>query len=347
MKLEKGKESYSVALVGATGMVGRKVLEILEERRFPVGELRLLASKRSAGKTAVFNGKTVGIRALHERELEGCDLAFFCAGGAISLEYAPLAARAGAVVIDKSSEFRMHEEVPLVVPEVNPADLEHAPENIVASPNCSTIPLVMVLGPLLSHAGITRVVVSTYQAASGAGKGGVDELLAQTRAELDGKPGPEPKTFSRRIAFNLLPHIDRFMDRGYTKEEWKLVRETRKILHLPDLALTCTAVRVPVLNSHSESVTIDFAEPVSPARVREILARAAGVLVMDDPEKPLYPVPEDATGRDEVLVGRIREDISRKGSINLWLVSDNIRKGAATNAVQIAESICQGPPRSR
>jgi aspartate-semialdehyde dehydrogenase len=331
-------------VVGATGMVGRKVLEILEERRFPVGELRLLASKRSAGKSAVFGGKTVEIQALHEGAFEGLDLAFFCAGGSISLEYAPLAARAGAVVIDKSSEFRMHEDVPLVVPEVNPADLESVPRNIVASPNCSTIPLVLVLRPLLAHARITRVIVSTYQAASGAGKGGVDELVAQTRAELDGEKGPDPGTFSRRIAFNLMPHIDRFMDQGYTKEEWKLVRESRKILHFPDLAVTCTAVRVPVINSHSEAVTIDFQAPLSPARVREILAHAPGVVVMDDPAGPLYPVPEDATGRDEVLVGRIREDTSRKGSINLWLVSDNIRKGAATNAVQIAESICQSPP---
>jgi aspartate-semialdehyde dehydrogenase len=341
MKMKKSKEKYAVTVVGATGMVGRKVLEILEERRFPVGDLRLLASEKSVGKKVLFAGNELRVTALDEKSLEGADFTFFCAGGAVSRAFAPVSAAFGSIVIDKSSEFRMREDVPLVVPEVNPGDLETLPRNIVASPNCSTIPLVMVLKPLLAHAGIARVIVSTYQSVSGAGMGGLEELLAQSRAELAGEPAPPPRTFARKIAFNLVPHIDAFADDGYTKEEWKLIRETRKILHLPDLPVTCTAVRVPVANAHSESVTIDFEEPVTPPQVRKILAGAPGVVVMDDPSKNLYPVPQDATGKDEVFVGRIRRDTSRWGGIQLWLVTDNIRKGAATNAVQIAESICQ------
>lgn len=338
--MARTKESYRVAVAGATGMVGRKVLEILEERRFPVGELRPLASERSAGASVPWAGGEARVSALGPGSFEGVDFAFFCAGGSISRKYAPLAAESGAVVIDKSSEFRMEEGVPLVVPEVNPGDLEHIPHGIVASPNCSTIPLVLVLRPLLARARLRRVVVSTYQAVSGAGRDAVDELMEQTRAELDARTPPAPRAFPRKIAFGLLPHIDTFMDLGYTKEEWKLIRESRKILHLPDLPVTCTAVRVAVENAHSESVTLDFDEPLAPADVREMLSAAPGVTVMDDPSALAYPVPEDASGRDEVLVGRIREDTSREGSINLWLVSDNIRKGAATNAVQIAESIC-------
>jgi len=339
--MKKSKEKYAVTVVGATGMVGRKILEILEERRFPVGDLRLLASEKSAGKKVVFAGKELRVAALDEKNLEGADFTFFCAGGAVSRAFAPRAAASGSIVIDKSAEFRMEGDVPLVVPEVNPGDLEKIPRGIVASPNCSTIPLVMVLKPLLARAGISRVVVSTYQSVSGAGMGGLEEMLAQSKAELAGEPVPPPRTFARRIAFNLVPHIDAFSDEGYTKEEWKLIRETRKILHLPDLPVTCTAVRVPVAYAHSESVTIDFETPVSPPQVREILAGAPGVVVMDDPSRKLYPVPQDAAGKDEVFVGRIRRDTSRPGGIQLWLVADNIRKGAATNAVQIAESICQ------
>lgn len=339
--MEGIKEKVDVTVVGATGMVGRKVLEILEERKFPVGKLKLLASRRSEGRRVAFGGREVEVALLDEREIEGSDIVFFCAGGPISTRFAPLAAKTGAIVIDKSSVFRMEEDIPLVVPEVNGDDLEKIPRNIVSSPNCSTIPLVMVLKPLLCHARINRVVVSTYQAVSGAGMGGVEEMMAQARAELGGGTMPGPGTFSRKIAFNLIPQIDKLTEGDYYREEWKLIHESRKILHLPDLPVTCTAVRVPVTNSHSESVTIDFHEPVSPLLAREILASAPGVVVIDNPEKLLFPVPEDASGRDEVLVGRIREDTSRKGSINLWLVSDNIRKGAATNAVQIAESICQ------
>jgi aspartate-semialdehyde dehydrogenase len=335
------KQEYNVAVVGATGMVGRKVLEILDERMFPVKALKLLASERSAGKRVAYAGGIVTVSALNERELQGNDFVFFCAGGSVSTRYAPVAAETGAVVIDKSSVFRMDPDVPLVVPEVNAHDLEHIPRNIVSSPNCSTIPLVMVLFPLMKHAAITRVIVSTYQSVSGAGMSGVQEMMAQVEAESASGPMPGPRAFPRKIAFNLFPHIDAFVEDGYTKEEMKLIRESRKILHLQDLAITCTAVRVPVIHAHSESVTIDFKEPLPPSTVRDILAASPGVVVMDDPEKQLYPVPEDAAGRDEVLVGRIRADTSAGGSVHLWLVSDNIRKGAATNAVQIAESICQ------
>jgi aspartate-semialdehyde dehydrogenase len=341
MGFEKGKREYVVGVVGATGMVGRKVLQILEEREFPAGELRLFASERSAGKTVAFGEREVEVILLDERRFEGCDLVFFCAGGAISTKYVPMAARAGAVAIDKSSVFRMQEDVPLVVPEVNGEDLAAMAKNIVASPNCSTIPLVMILKPLLGHAALRRVIVSTYQSVSGAGMGGVEEMMEQTRAQLAGEELPEPAVFPRKIAFNLFPHIDAFGPDGYTKEERKLIDESRKILHLPSLPVTCTAVRVPVTVSHCESVTLDFEKPLEPAAVREILAAAPGVIVMDDPGKGVYPVPEDAKDGDEVLVGRIRGDGSQKGSINLWLVADNIRKGAATNAVQIAESICQ------
>lgn len=338
--MEIKSDGYKIAVVGATGMVGRKLLDILEERRFPAADVRLLASSRSTGKKVHFGGREIGVAKLEEGSLREMDLVFFCAGGDVSAEFAPIAARAGAVVIDKSALFRMDPDVPLVVPEVNGDDLETIPRNIVSSPNCSTIPLVMVLKPLLEHGRLTRVVVSTYQAASGAGAKGVFEMMDQVKAEILSLPAPEPKTFPRKIAFNLFPQIDSFVGEGYTKEEMKLINESRKILHTKDLPITCTAVRVPVANSHSESVTVDFEEPVSPSLVREILSEAPGVVVMDDPSRGVYPVPEDASGRDEVLVGRIRRDTSREGSINLWIVSDNIRKGAATNAVQIAEKIC-------
>ena len=332
------RKNMNIAVVGATGMVGKKLLSILEERKFPLGELRLLASAASAGRKISFAGKELEVAEVGKGRFEGCEVAFFCAGGAVSRDFAPVAAAEGAIVVDKSSHFRMDDEVPLVVPEVNAEDLSTIPRGIVASPNCSTIPLVMVLAPLLKNVGITRVIVSTYQAVSGAGREAIDELRQQAAASLTSKPLPKPSVFPRTMAFNLIPHIDKFVD-DCTKEEMKVVHESRKILHLKDFSVTCTAVRVPVINAHSESVTLDFERPVSPGEVREILASAPGVVVMDDPAENIYPVPEDADGRDEVLVGRIRQDTSRSGSINLWLVCDNLRKGAATNAVQIAEEL--------
>jgi len=341
----KKKKSYNIAVVGATGMVGRKILDILDEREFPAGRVALIASPASAGKKIQWRGRERVVAAVGAESFKGCDVAFFCAGAAVSRDLVPIAVRAGAVAIDKSSVFRMRRGVPLVVPEVNPGDLDDIPLGIVASPNCSTIPLVMLLEPLRAACRVTRVIVATYQAVSGAGMKGVEEMMRQARARVLSEALPAGSAaagvFPRQIAFNLFPQIDAFAEKDYTKEEAKLIDETRKILHDGELPVTCTAVRVPVTNAHGEAVTIDFEAPVSAREVRAILASAPGVRVVDDPGKGVYPTPQDATGIDDVLVGRIREDTSRKGSVNLWLVCDNVRKGAATNAVQIAEKICQ------
>lgn len=325
----------SIAILGATGRVGQELLRVLEERNFPISELRLLASARSKDSTIKFKGKEYPIQEPSAEAFKGIDIVLASAGEEISKKFAPMAVEQGACVIDNSNAFRMDPAVPLVVPEVNGETLkEH--KGIVANPNCSTAQLVVVLKPLHELAGLKRVIVSTYQSVSGAGKEAMDELEHQTRALINGKDHP-PAIFQRQIAFNLIPHIDKFLDNGYTKEEMKVVNETRKILNLPELPVTCTAVRVPVSISHSEAVTIDFEKRISPAQAREVLANSDIIEVMDAPENAHYPTPLDAAGQDPVYVGRIRPDTSSENGLNMWVVADNLRIGAALNAVRIAE----------
>jgi aspartate-semialdehyde dehydrogenase len=309
----------------------------LEERHFPVAEFRPLASERSLGKTVRFRGQEIPVEVLTKDSFQGIDIALFSAGGSISQEYGPIAAQAGAVVVDNSSAWRMDPDVPLVVPEVNPQDITlFKKTGIIANPNCSTIQMVVVLKPLHDAARIKRVVVSTYQAVSGTGQKAVEELAAQVRALLSNQE-VVAKVYPHRIAFNCFPHIDVFLDNGYTKEEMKMVHETKKIMGDNTIEVTATTVRVPVFYGHSESVNLETERKLTPAEAREILARFPGVKVVDDPSQNEYPMPLDAAGQDLTLVGRIREDFSIKNGLNLWVVSDNIRKGAATNAVQIAE----------
>lgn len=330
-------KDLKVAVIGAAGAVGRKVVEVLEERNFPVGELRLFATRRSAGQKIPFRGEKIPVEETRPEELEGFQLAFLAVGAEVSRELGPLLASRGTVVIDKSSAFRLEPEIPLVVPEVNGEELRHH-RGIVASPNCSTIQMVMVLEPLRRVAGIRRVVVSTYQSVSGTGEAAVGELEEQVRGFVRGER-PEPRVYPRPIAFNLLPHIDSFGELGYTGEEWKLVRETRKIMGIPDLPVSATAVRVPVFWAHSEAVSVELERPLSPEEARATLSSFPGVRVVDDPEKGLYPTPLEAAGRDEVFVGRIRESLAFSPGLEMWVVADNLRKGAATNAVQIAETL--------
>lgn len=325
---------YNVVVVGASGAVGQEILKVLEERNFPLGELRLCATSRSAGKQMVFRGKVYTVQETSIDSFEGMDIALF-AGGAASKEFGPAAVERGCVVIDNSSNFRLDPKVPLVVPEVNPEDVKWH-QGIIANPNCSTIIMVIPLKAIKDVAGIKRVVVSTYQAVSGAGKEAIDELTAQTRAVLDGQDYP-PKVFPYQIAFNLIPHIDVFQEMDYTKEEWKMVKETRKILHDDQLAITATTVRVPVYRSHSESINIETVEKLTARKAKEVLASFPGIVVLDDPARKEYPMPLFCSQRDEVFVGRIREDNSVERGLNLWVVADQLRKGAATNAVQIAE----------
>ncbi|RMF57878.1 MAG: aspartate-semialdehyde dehydrogenase [Calditrichaeota bacterium] len=327
----------NVAIVGATGLVGQEFVRILEQRRFPVDHLRLLASAQSAGQTLTFRGEELPVEELSADALTGVDLALFSAGAAVSREFAPLAAKAGATVIDNSSAFRMDPDVPLVVPEVNPQALRTG-SRIIANPNCSTIQMVVAAKPLHDAATIKRIVVSTYQAVSGTGKRAVDELLAQTRGYLS-KENTPPEVYPHHIAFNLLPHIDTFLENGDTGEERKMIRETRKVLDLPDLAISATCVRVPVLNAHSLSLNLEFHSPLEPEQARRILAAAPGVRVLDEPAQATYPTPLSVSGQDEVFVGRIRKDRSVPHGLNLWVVADNLRKGAALNAVQIAEAL--------
>lgn len=330
---------YCVAVVGATGMVGMSMREILEEREFPVSDLRLLASERSRGRRLPFRGEEVEVRVLDEDSFRGVDLALFSAGADIALRFAPLAAEAGALVVDNSSAFRMDEDVPLVVPEVNPEDaFRH--RGIIANPNCSTIQMVVVLNPIHRRYGIRRVVVSTYQSVSGTGKKAIEELFDQTRALLNFLPVPR-SVYPHRIAFNCLPQIDRFLDNGYTKEEMKMVNETRKILEDETIGVTATTVRVPVFYGHSEAVNVETRQSCPPQEVRELLSRSPGVLVVDEPSAGRYPMPIDAAGQDLTWVGRIRRDESVENGLNLWIVADNIRKGAATNAVQIAQLLAR------
>lgn len=330
---------YKVAVVGATGAVGRLMLRILEERNFPVSEVCAYASVRSAGKEIDFYADKIKVIELKKSNLTRFDFALFSAGAGISKEWAPEFVKHGAVVIDNSRAFRMDPEVPLVVPEVNPeAAFRH--RGIIANPNCSTIQLVVVLHPIHLKYGLKRVVVSTYQSVSGTGLEAIEELTTQVRAELSDKE-IEVKVYPKPIAFNILPHIDIFMDNGYTREEMKVVRETRKIMNLEDLRITATAVRVPVFISHAESVNIETEKKFSIPEVREILAAAPGIIVEDDPESIVYPTPRECAGRDEVFVGRIRKDVSVPNGMDLWIVADNLRKGAATNAVQIAELLAK------
>lgn len=325
-------KKYNVAVVGATGLVGEYMLKVLEERKFPVNKLLPLASERSAGKKIKFCGSEIPVEILKEDSFKGIDFALFSAGGEISRKFAPVAAATGSIVIDNSSVFRMDETVPLVVPEVNPHALKNFCKGIIANPNCSTIQLVAVLKPIHDAAKIKRVVVSTYQSVSGAGRKALEEL----KSEISGKKVAQ-KVFPYQIAFNCIPQIDILVENGYTKEEMKVVNETKKIMEDKSISITCTAVRVPVMVGHSESVNIETEKKLSAVSAREILSKANGVVVVDDPANKKYPMPIIVNGHDESFVGRIREDESIKNGINLWIVADNMRMGAATNAVKIAE----------
>lgn len=319
-----------VAVVGATGMVGRTMLQVLNERNYPIDELYLFASSKSAGQTVNFRNRDYIVEELKEDSFDrGIDIALFSAGGDTSLKFAPIAAKKGCVVIDNSSAWRMDSKVPLVVPEVNPEDVDWN-NGIIANPNCSTIQAVVALKPLDDKFSIKRVVYSTYQAVSGAGLEGYNDLL-------NGSKGEAPKKFQHPIAFNLIPHIDSFLDNGYTKEEMKMVNETRRILHNDKLRITATTVRVPVFHGHSESINVEFEKNFDIKDVFEALRNFPGIIVEDNPAENSYPMPINAEGKDEVFVGRIRRDESLDSGINMWVVADNIRKGAASNAVQIAE----------
>lgn len=328
-------EPKNVAVVGATGAVGTEMVETLEQRNFPVRNLRLFASPNSEGKTIRFKGKEVRVEVLSEDSFKGVEIALFSAGSERSKKFAPPAVKAGAVVIDNSSAFRMDPGVPLVVPEVNPHAIR-LHKGIIANPNCSTIQMVVALFPLHKRAKIKRIVVSTYQSVSGAGQKGINELNEQVRALYSFQP-VEKKAFPHQIAFNCLPQIDVFAPDGYTNEELKMVNETRKIMEAPEILVSPTAVRVPVFHSHSESVNVEFESDLSPEEAKKIISEAPGCKLVDDPANSVYPMAMDAAGKDEVFVGRIRRDATVKHGLNLWIVSDNIRKGAALNAVQIAE----------
>jgi len=326
---------YKLAILGATGAVGRTMLKVLEERDFPIDEIRLLASARSAGSKVPFKGEEITVEEVKPESFEGIDIALFSAGGSTSKQWAPIAANKGAVVVDNSSAWRMDEKVPLVVPEVNPEDVKwHS--GIIANPNCSTIQMVVALNPIHKVKGIKKIIVSTYQAVSGAGAKAINELLEQTKAVLEGKEYP-PKYLPAQIAFNVIPHIDVFQDNLYTKEEMKMVNETRKIMHAPHIKISATCVRVPVVNGHSESVVIETEKPITVEEARELLENAENVVVVDEPQNAKYPMAIDVDGKDEVFVGRIREDLAFDNGLSFWVVADNLRKGAATNAVQIAE----------
>ena len=331
----------TVAVVGATGVVGGTMIRTLRERRFPIGELRLLASARSAGRTVDVDGTEHVIREATADSFDGVDIALFSAGGDTSKALAPHAAQRGATVIDNSSAWRMDPNVPLVVSQVNPDDLE-GHEGIIANPNCSTMQLVPVLMALRDAVGLERVVVDTYQAVSGTGGKAIKELQAQLEAHVGGQP-LEASVYPHQIALNALPQVDVFLDNGYTKEEWKVVTESRKILHLPELRVSCTAVRVPVFVAHSEAVHVQTRDPITPDRARTLFAAVPGVVVQDDPATSTYPLATEAAGSDEIYVGRVRQDpsIGDDRGLAFWVVSDNLRKGAATNAVQLAEILVE------
>ncbi len=330
-------KKYKVAVLGATGVVGKEMLKVLEERNFPVERLLPLASSRTAGSTVVFKGKEHKVELAEPDSFNDIDIGLFSAGASISEKFAPEAAKRGVVVIDNTSFFRMHPDIPLVVPEVNPQALKRH-KGIIANPNCSTAQMVVVLKPIHDKYRIKRVVISTYQSVSGWGKEAVDELITQTKAWVEGRP-VETKILPRQIMFNAVPQIDSFLDTGYTKEEMKMINETKKIMEDDSIAVTATTVRVPVFIGHSESVNIETEKPLSREDVMHLLSKAPGVKVMDDPANKVYPTAIDCVGIDDTLVGRIRKDVSVPNGIDLWIVSDNLRKGAATNAVQIAEEM--------
>ena len=331
--------SFRVAIVGATGLVGGEFLRILEERKFPMDSLRLYASDRSAGKRISFMGEELVVEETSDDSFDNIDIALFSAGGDISKRFSPVAARAGAVAIDNSSAFRMDPEVPLVVPEVNAADID-SHKGIIANPNCSTIQMVVALNPLHMVNPIQRIVVSTYQAVSGTGAAAVDELREQIDSIVGGRQDEvAPRAYPHQIAFNALPFVESFLDNDYTTEEWKMIQETRKIMHEPDMPVCATCVRVPVYTSHGEAVNVELSQPMTAEEAREILASAPGVTVQDVPKDQVYPLPLAAAGTDDVFVGRIRKDFSHPRGLAMWVVADNLRKGAALNAVQIAEAL--------
>jgi aspartate-semialdehyde dehydrogenase len=331
------EKKASVAVAGATGAVGNQMIKCLEEREFPVASIKLLASHRSAGREIRFRGELLTVEELTEDAFKNVDIALFSAGAGTSINFAPIAAQDGCVVVDNSSAWRMDPEVPLIVPEVNPhAIAEYKNKGIIANPNCSTIQMVVALNPIHLKCGIKRVVVSTYQAVSGTGKKAIDELFDQTRSMINFLDY-EKKVYPHRIAFNCLPHIDSFMENGYTKEEMKMVNETRKIMEDETIGVTATTVRVPVFFGHSESVNIETRKHITADEVKTLLEQESGLKVIDDPTNNLYPLAIDAAGKDLTYVGRIRQDESIVNGINMWIVADNIRKGAATNTVQIAE----------
>ncbi len=330
-------KELNIAIAGATGLVGQEFIKILAQRGFPTESIRLLASDRSAGRKLVVNKREIEVRETTPDSFEGIDIALFSAGSETSRHFAPLAAQAGAVVIDNSAAWRMEPNVPLVVPEVNPQDIEwHS--GIIANPNCSTIQMVVALNPLHRVNPLKRIVVSTYQSVSGTGAAAMEELNVQSKQVLEGQ-ATIPHVYPHQIAFNVLPEIDVFLDDGYTREEWKMVEETRKIMHAGEIAISATCVRVPVFTGHSEAVWAEFTSPMMPDEVERILAGAPGVKILDDTAISLYPHPWMAAGSDEVFVGRIRRDTSHPNGLTMWIVSDNLRKGAALNAVQIAEEM--------
>ncbi|KZK94437.1 MULTISPECIES: aspartate-semialdehyde dehydrogenase [Pseudovibrio] len=327
---------YKIAIAGATGNVGAEMLDILAERGFPADEVIALASRRSQGKEISFGDKTLKVKAMENFDFSDVDICLMSAGGSIAKEWAPKIAAKGCVVIDNSSAWRYDQDVPLIVPEVNADDIvDFKKKNIIANPNCSTAQLVVALKPIHEKAGIKRLVVSTYQSVSGGGKDAMDELFNQTRAVFVNDP-IEPQQFTKRIAFNVIPHIDEFMEDGYTKEEWKVLAETKKMLD-PTIKVTCTAVRVPVFVGHAESVNMELDSPLSPEEAQDLLREAPGILVVDKREDGGYVTPYECAGEDATYVSRIREDATVENGLNMWVVSDNLRKGAALNTVQIAE----------
>lgn len=327
----------NVAIVGATGEVGRAFLKVLEERNFPVKELRLFASSKSEGKTMNFKGHEYKVEALEKQtSFKGIDIALFSAGSLVSKEWAPKFAQDGVVVIDNSSAWRMDEDVPLVVPEVNKEDIKKH-KGIIANPNCSTIQMLVAIKPIYDEFGISKIVVSTYQAVSGAGAKAIEELKTQTENWCQKKRIEPNQVLPKRIAFNVIPQIDVFLDDGYTKEETKMLNETRKMLHDNDIRVSATTVRVPVFYGHSEAISLELKKEIDIQRIRELLRKAPGVILMDEPKDGVYPIPIVVEGRDEVFVGRIRKDRAFDNGLSMWVVADNIRKGAATNAIQIAE----------
>ena len=336
-----GGRKFNVAVAGATGAVGDVFLKILEERKFPINNIRLLASERSVGKRLKFAGVEFSVELLSKDAFKGIDIALFSAGGSISKEFAPAAVESGAVVVDNSSAFRMEPDIPLVVPEINPdAIAMYKQRGIVANPNCTTIITMMPLKPLHDFGSIRRVVASSYQSTSGAGAKAMAELVAQTKAYANGQ-AMEVSAFKHQIAFNVIPHIDSFLDSGYTKEEMKMANEGRKIMGIADLRVSCTCVRVPVLSAHSISVNAQFDRKITADKARELISRFPGCQVMDDPAQNSYPMPLFCAGKDDCYVGRIREDESADNCLNLWVCGDQLRKGAALNAIQIAEVLAQ------